>query len=458
MANGREQRLRAELGLFRRGRTWYTHVRVWEADGSHRRDQVSTRCSDIEAAASVARQLQRDAADPDHAAERTATLSQAVALTIAHVEELVAAGRRVTDTLDCYKKHFGHWIRLLEGDPEAHTYRPFKLSALRQRHVDAFITARRGEGVQDVTIAKELCHFGVLLKIAKRAALWRGDIDELLPVNFEPDYEARERWLSMAEVQVLLGKLLPDRAARVALAIAVGANRSEAERVLHDDVDLDRGRVLLRGTKTPDRWRTVIVCLPWQLELLTYAKQHGEGRDGRLFRPWANMWEDIHKACEAAGIEHASSNDLRRTFSHWLRAEGLSLETIAPLMGHSTTYMVQKVYGKFTTDELAARMRAELAHQVRAELAAPGGDCTAGASDAPGPDGLVGPPGCENAEETSDSAAGNHNPQGLSSPARLWPKPRKVSAKWANRDTTLHHAASAVQQPKALGARKGSGS
>jgi integrase len=154
--------------------------------------------------------------------------------------------------------------------------------------------------------------------------------------------------------------------------------------VLREDVDQETGRVLLRGTKRPTRWRTVPIVTSWQKSLLAYAVKFAEGVDGnRLFGSWSNIRRDLAAACKAAEIAPCSPNDLRRPHSHWLRAEGVPLELVAPMMGHSSTRMVQTVYGKLSADELAARLRGVI----------PGApDCIAGASDRKDPGGLPGRP------------------------------------------------------------------
>ncbi len=81
-----------------------------------------------------------------------------------------------------------------------------------------------------------------------------------------------------------------------------------------------------------------------------------EGANDRLFGALGNIRRDLIAACRAAKIAPCSPNDLRRTHSHWLRAEGVPLELVAPMMGHASTRMVQTVYGKLSADELAARL------------------------------------------------------------------------------------------------------
>src|SRR4051794_18689795 len=94
--------------LTRRGRIWYAHVYVHEG-GERRRIQKSTGCVDRSAAEKIAGQWERDAADPDDAALRSATLSDAIRRLIKSREDLVAVGRRSAETVGYYKKKLGHW-------------------------------------------------------------------------------------------------------------------------------------------------------------------------------------------------------------------------------------------------------------------------------------------------------------------------------------------------------------
>ena len=177
------------MRLFRRGKVWYVHVYEHGV-----RRQVSTRCHDRKAAEARARELERDAADPDLAATKSSTLSDAIKLLVDDRAALAKAGKRSADTVSFYRAKASHWIRVLEmgGDAEG-AYVPFPLARLTARTVDEFITARRNEGAGENTISKELVALRVALKLARRAGIWRGDPGAILPVNFAPEYKPRER-------------------------------------------------------------------------------------------------------------------------------------------------------------------------------------------------------------------------------------------------------------------------
>jgi integrase len=343
------------MRLFKRNSVYYCH---FYRDGQ--RFQRSTRCHDKAAAEAVARQFERDAADPDYAATRAASLSGALALLLKTREEEAGVGRRAPSTVSFYKTKCGHWVRLLEHDA-AGRYAPFLLSTLRARDVDRYISARRSEGAGEHTIHKELVALRLALKLAKRAGLWRGDVDAICPVAFAPAYKPRKRWLPPEEVQRLLEQLGPDRAARVAFIVATSACWSESERAERADVAADLSTVFIRGTKRETRERTVPIATERQQDLMRFAVERAGGRGGKLFAPWSNVRHDLAAACRRAGLERCSPNDLRRTFAHWMRAEHVALEHIAPLMGHSTTKMVELVYGKLDAAELARAVTRSLA-------------------------------------------------------------------------------------------------
>jgi integrase len=336
--------------LFRRGRVWYG----WFYENG-RRITRSTKCRDRSAAERVARQWERDAADPDHAAARTATLTDALQLLLRLDEEEVGAGRRSPDTVEFHRTKAGHLVRVFETN-ERGEHGGFSLARLRAFDVDGYISRRRSEGAADTTISKELVVLRKSLRLAIRAGLWRGRVDEVIPIAFSPGYEPRKRALTADELKKLLAELLPDRAARVAFIVATSACWRETELARRSDVGEGLTTVLLRGTKRKTRFRTVPIVSPAQQSLLAYALEHAKGTGDALFQPWGNVRRDLADACTEAKIERCSPNDLRRTFASWQVEAGVPLFPIAQAMGHKDTWMLERVYGRQTPEQLAAIM------------------------------------------------------------------------------------------------------
>ena len=336
--------------IFKRGRVWYGW---FYEDG--RRVVRTTRCRDRAAAERVARQWELDAADPDHAAARTATLTDALQLLLARDEEDVLAGRRSPDTVLFHRSKAGHLVRLFET-AEGGSHVPFPLARLRAANVDGYVSRRRAEKVSDGTISKELVVLRKSLRLAVRAGLWKGRVDEVIPVAFSTGYEPRTRALTADELGKLLHELLPDRAARVAFIVSTSACWRETELARREDVGEGLATVLLRGTKRKTRFRTVPIVSPGQRSLLEYAVEHAEGTGGAFFRAWRNARRDLVDACDRAGIERCSPNDLRRTFASWQVEAGVPLYPIAQAMGHKDTRMLERVYGRQTPEQLATAM------------------------------------------------------------------------------------------------------
>ena len=283
------------MRLRKRGITW--HVTYYEGVGPDRtRIERSTHCTDKKAAEALGRQWERDAADPDHAAQDKATVADALGTLIATRESEARVGRKSDATVDFYRVKSGHVNRIMGA---------VRLRELRARHVDAFIEQRRNEGAQETTIHKELVALRASLKLAKRANIWRGDPADVCPVGFSPGYVPRTRSLSVAEALAIIRQLPDDRAAAVAFMVATGAEWSAVERAERADVAVDHSCVLIRGKKRITRWRQVPIVTPLARGVLAFALAKGEGQDGALFTRWPNVRRDIHNACARAGCVRA---------------------------------------------------------------------------------------------------------------------------------------------------------
>jgi integrase len=341
------------LRLYRRASTW--HCTFYDARGA--RVRRSTHCRDRKAAEARARQWERDAADPDHAAARDTTLTDALTLFLEYFEGEVTAGKRAPETLAAYRKQAGHLVRILETDV-AGTWRPRPLASFTVCDTRAYIRQRRAEEVCDSTIAKELIPLRVGLRLAAENGRWRGDVARVIPVDFTPSYRPRQRWLTREEMHQLIAALPVNRAAVVAFVVATSAEWRAVERARRADAPTAGGAIFLRGTKRATRMREVPIESEGQREFLAFALAHADGEGELLFRPWGSVRRDLRAACVRAGIDACSPNDLRRTFGSWMLQAGVPLVLIARMMGHIDTRMVERVYGQMRTEDVAAQLRA----------------------------------------------------------------------------------------------------
>ncbi|MEY4578741.1 MAG: hypothetical protein RL701_3444, partial [Pseudomonadota bacterium] len=289
-------------------------------------------------------------------------------------------------TLAFYKTKCGHLTRVLEHDDQG-TFTGFRLAALKARDVDHFISTRRSEGAAENTISKDIIALRAALKLARRAGLWRGDPAAVCPIAFAPEYKPRTRYLPPAELQRLLAQLTADRAATIAFIVATSAEWGAVERARREDIEFEHRRVLVRGTKRTTRWRTVPLVSDEQRSLIKHALQYAQGTDGLLFLPWQNVRRDLAQACDRAGIQPCTPNDLRRTCATWLRQAGAAPDLIAPVMGHADTRMVERVYGRMPIDDLERRLAVAIGQSDCSTGATTA--CSAGATDSSNPPGFT---------------------------------------------------------------------
>jgi integrase len=305
------------MPTWKRGEVWYGYVRVNGLTSARK----STGCHDRKAAEKVLLQWERDLADPAYAAAQKACLDEACDRLLKEYRALVSVKKKSAATEGYYADKLGTVARILGPKLPA---RPD-----RSATVDSYIAARRKEQASENTIGKELDALKVVLRHAKRGGQWAGDIEAIFP-TFSKEYRPRKRALTAREVQVLLREMPRDLAAQMAFAIATSAEAKCILEAQKTDVMEDGRFVLLRGTKRELRQRTVPIVAQWQKDLLAFALENAEGEAPYLFKrtTWG-LRNTLRRTCKRLGLDHASPNDLRRTFAVGMREAGVPLELIA---------------------------------------------------------------------------------------------------------------------------------
>jgi len=222
--------------------------------------------------------------------------------------------------------------------------------------LDEYIVRRRSAeaghgGAADHTIQKELITVRRALKYALKSKALRQ-----MPhwPEFSPSYTPRKTWLTVDEFEKLCAELEPQRRMWASLAALAGCRAGEAERLDWTMVDFKANRIHVPGSKTEQsKMRPVPIAPALRARLLLVREPE---RLGPVAAPWGNVRRDLHAACVRAGVPKVSPNDLRRTFASWLIQNGAPALTVAAFMGHTTTRMIEKVYGKLSAANLDAAM------------------------------------------------------------------------------------------------------
>src|SRR6266852_1680429 len=326
-------------------------------DNVGQRVQVATKCWDRRAAELSLRDKEREARSKAGVPKNSPT--QTVAESLQYLVEH-GCSDCPDATLGMHAQKGGHILRLLQD---------VDVNSLSLDQVQDFINTRLEEGAHRESVRKELCTLRRALALSHDRKLLRADARTLIP-QFRTRYVPRDRFLTEVEFCALLQALPPARKLWVLVAVYTGARLSEIEALRWEEhVNLDQGWLLLPGTKTKKSRRRVPIPESLRSELAKNWQPSGP-----VVLPWLNARRDLRAACARLGIPPVTANDLRRTFASWLKQQGVDSMVVARLMGHTTSAMVERVYGHLNDRTLreAANMLPRLEELAQIPVTKPG--------------------------------------------------------------------------------------
>ncbi|MCB9639099.1 MAG: site-specific integrase [Myxococcales bacterium] len=244
-----------------------------------------------------------------------------------------------------------------------------RLEEITKVMVTRFASERRAEGLSPRSVNIEIGQLAHLLNVAH-------ELDYLAtrPPKFrriaEKGTKKPTRWLSHEEADIGLAAATskgPVFRALFLFLLHTGARWSETRDLLWEDVDLNAGLVTFRGENTKDGEERMIPLLPEVIEELAGLERFGKyvfmrrykdrvirmTRDGRLHEGYP--WTDREKGF------NCSPHVLRHTFATWQLREGVGMEKVQKLLGHSTINLTVDTYGHIVAqdhvDEVAKMYR-----------------------------------------------------------------------------------------------------
>lgn len=148
-------------------------------------------------------------------------------------------------------------------------------------------------------------------------------------------------------------KIDPEAAAALRMLIFTGARLREILNLTWKEVDLERGLLRLRDSKTGPK--TVLLNAPARavlVSLLDFKRSEyvfpGESRDGKA-QPRTDLKRPWRLVCKAAGLEGVRIHDLRHSFASAGASDGHGLQVIGKLLGHADVATTQR-YAHLATD------------------------------------------------------------------------------------------------------------
>ena len=334
--------------IFIRGANYYGD---YEHPLTKRRVQRSLRTSDPKVAKARLRELELHATDPG--ANSKETLGGAL-----NYFTGIACAAKPASTRSSYEQKAAHLGRLMGAVP---------LALLGIEHSERYIATRLDEGAHRHSIHKELVVLRGALKSARQRKVWRGSMEDTVP-KFAAKYEPKETYLTWEQFCAMGMKLVPALPLKATEAAILGSDALRAERAFFcilivttsarlgevyklDWSHVDKNRMVISLPKGKTKGRKVQIAT----ELWPWLEAFGDqaGWTGPMVREWGNVRRDLASACLRAGVPRVTPNDLRRTFASWLKQNDVDSSVVAQLMGHSSTRMVDLVYGKLDAGTLA---------------------------------------------------------------------------------------------------------
>lgn len=235
-------------------------------------------------------------------------------------------------------------------------------------------TTYRGTPRSGSTAIRYLSALSHAFSIAQRDWEWVQD-NPVRRISRPKESRGRVRFLSDEErvslLQVCQQSSHPYLYIIVVLAISTGMRQGEILTLTWNDIDLDKGRIILQMTKNGDRRRVAVAGLA--LDLLRQLASRTPDRKSWIFPgrdPLQPMtiraaWDT---AVRKAELKDFHFHDLRHSAASYLAMGGATPGEIAEILGHRTLQMVKR-YSHFS-DTHSATVLQKMNHRIFAETSA----------------------------------------------------------------------------------------
>ena len=214
------------------------------------------------------------------------------------------------------------------------------------------IKAERLKTVTKPTVNRYLAVVRAILLRARDEWEW---IDKAPKVKLFKENPGRERSITAAQAETLLGELPVHQRDVVLFALATGLRHSNVVGLEWSHVNLDAGHAWVGAAQSKNRRP---IAVPLNATALAVLRRQLGKHPQRVFtysgkplaRASTRAWE---KALERAGIEDFRWHDLRHTWATWHRQAGTPTHELQRLGGWRTAVMVER-YAHLAPDHLAA--------------------------------------------------------------------------------------------------------
>jgi len=162
-------------------------------------------------------------------------------------------------------------------------------------------------------------------------------------VKMLKENNTRTRYLSEEEIKRLLAACPKGLRPIVRTALLTGMRLGEILNQKWEDIDYDRGIILIKNTKSGHPREIPIVAA--LKKVLSYAFDNSDGIHtfcNEQRQPYSSIHSLFDNAVKRAGIVDFRFHDLRHTAASYMVMRGLDLVTIMEILGHSTIKMTMR--------------------------------------------------------------------------------------------------------------------
>lgn len=209
-----------------------------------------------------------------------------------------------------------------------------------------YVAKRRRRGRGDNTIRKELTTL--------RSALRWNDKNTPAIVEMPPMPTPREVFITKDERDKLIAAAIaPHMKLFLQLAWFTAGRKDSILALEWDHVDFERGVIDL-GQGVGNKRRAKPPISP---TLRTALLEAYKARTTDYVVEWAggrvkNIRKGFDQAAERAGLAGITPHDLRRSAARAMIEGGISMEEVSQYLGHTSTQVTEKVYGRFSPNYL----------------------------------------------------------------------------------------------------------
>jgi integrase len=228
-----------------------------------------------------------------------------------------------------------------------------RLAAESVSEGDCRAYAAKRKGRSEWTIHSELGRLRSALSWADK----RGLINKAPHIWRNPEPPPRDKRLTREQAQKFFGACeLPHVRLFVTLAMTTGARMGALLDLTWDRIDFERRKIILHDPERRPAGKSR-ATVPMNRTAEKALREAQEGATGRFVIEWgrgkvASVKKSLRAAGLRCGLPWVTAHVFRHSAACWLAEDGVPMEEIAQLLGHSDVRVTRKIYARFSPDHL----------------------------------------------------------------------------------------------------------